>query len=86
MSQLSYEISLNCVRSVIKLLCLSVRAVSFIRKQHGDAQTPPVIEGGDEIKDEASIDRDWASVPQAAEILGLTRVGFVKQVERTGSG
>ncbi|MYJ79522.1 MAG: hypothetical protein F4047_15540 [Caldilineaceae bacterium SB0670_bin_27] len=47
---------------------------------------PLVIEGGDEITDEGIITRDWMSVPQAAELLGLTRVGFVKQIDQPGSG
>ena len=47
---------------------------------------PLVVEGGDEITDEVIITRDWMSVPEAAEMMGLTRVGFVKQIDRPGSG
>lgn len=47
---------------------------------------PLIIEGGEEITDEAIIARDWMLVAQAAAMLGLSRQGFVGRIDRPGSG
>ena len=47
---------------------------------------PLVIEGGDEITDEAIIARDWLPVAQAAALLGVSRQGFVYRIDQPGSG
>lgn len=47
---------------------------------------PLVIEGGDEITDEAIIAKDWMPVAQAAALLGFSRQGFVYRIDLPGSG
>ena len=47
---------------------------------------PLVIEGGDEITDERIISRDWMPIVEAAQMLQVSRQGFVDRIERPGSG